>query len=665
MGFRQVHLDFHTSEHIPGIGSRFDADDFASTLADAAVDSVTCFARCHHGYLYYPSKLNPERIHPHLETPDLLPQQIEACHKRGIRMPIYITVQWDMFTAQEHPEWLCLTPDKTAMGSRGAFGAGFYETLDVFHPGYREFLAKHTKEVLQTLDVDGIFFDICGPAASCAPHWVRAMDDAGLDPENDEQRGDFAKKVMNEWMAEMTAMIRSINSDCTIFYNSGHVGPRHRPSTDAFTHYELESLPSGGWGYLHFPLAVRYARNLGKACVGMTGKFHTAWGDFHSYKNDAALEYECFTMISQGAACSVGDQLHPTGEIDGPTYDLIGGVYRSVREKQPWCENAEPICDIGVITPEAFHAAAGSSFAQAGGQPTSAMGLTRMFEELKLQFEVLDAEADLSPFKLVVLPDRIPIDDKLKRKLEAYLAGGGRLLASYASGLEPTGERFVLDALGVEWLGQAEYSPDFVVPAKGIGASLPDAPHVMYARGMKVATTTGETLCDVQRPYFERSWRHFCSHQHTPSAGEVAYPGIVAGNASVYFAHPVFEEYYNTAPKWVKRMVADAIDRLAPQRSLRVEGPSTLHATLMHQPEHDRRIVHLLHYLPERRAAKFDVIEEAIPLFNLPVTVQSDKPITNARLAPQGDPLEVTQVEGGGYRVVLPELHGHQMIELS
>ena len=664
MGFRQIHLDFHTSEHIPGIGSDFDPDDFASTLAEAAVDSVTCFARGHHGFIYYPSQLNPERIHPHLVTPDLLPQQIEACHKRGIRVPIYITVQWDLFSAQQHPEWLCLQADKTPTGSRGVFGAGFYEFLDVFHPGYREFLAEHTKEVLQMLDVDGIFFDICSPQPSCAPHWIRAMDDAGLDPEDGEQRSEFAKKVMNEWMLEMSEMIRSIDPDCTIFYNSGHVGPRHRPSTDAFTHYELESLPSGGWGYLHFPLAVRYARNLGKACLGMTGKFHTSWGDFHSYKNAAALEYECFTMISQGAACSVGDQLHPTGVIDGPTYDLIGEVYRSVREKQPWCENAEPICDIAVITPEAFLAAAGSTFAQAGGQPSSAMGLTRMFEELRLQFEVLDAEADLTPFKLVVLPDRIPIDDALRAKLEAFMGRGGTLLASYASGLEPGGERFALDTLGVQWLGEAEYSPDFVLPANGIGAALPEAPHVMYSRGMKVAATTGQTLCDVHRPYFERTWRHFCSHRHTPSAGETAYPGVVAGQRSVYFAHPVFDEYFQTAPKWIKQLVADAIDRLLPQRSLQVEGPSTLHATLMHQPEHHRRVVHLLHYLPEKRAANFEVIEEAIPLYHLPVTVQSETPITSATLVPQGDTLDISETQAGGYRVIVPELHGHQMIEL-
>ena len=102
---------------------------------------------------------------------------------------------------------------------------------------------------------------------------------------------------------------------------------------DAYTHFELESLPSGGWGYLHFPLTMRYARTLGLDCLGKTGKFHTSWGDFHSFKNAEALQYECFRMLALGAKCSIGDQLHPVGKIDPHVYDLVGSVYRRGGEK--------------------------------------------------------------------------------------------------------------------------------------------------------------------------------------------------------------------------------------------------------------------------------------------------------------------------------------------
>ena len=60
--FRQIHLDFHTSEAIEGVCSEFDAEEFAQTLADAHVNSITLFSCGHHGNLYYDSKMFPEMV---------------------------------------------------------------------------------------------------------------------------------------------------------------------------------------------------------------------------------------------------------------------------------------------------------------------------------------------------------------------------------------------------------------------------------------------------------------------------------------------------------------------------------------------------------------------------------------------------------------------------
>ena len=66
---RQIHLDFHTSADIPGVGAEFDPGGFAATLKAAHVNSVTTFAMCHHGMCYYPSRVAP--MHPSLKF-DLL-----------------------------------------------------------------------------------------------------------------------------------------------------------------------------------------------------------------------------------------------------------------------------------------------------------------------------------------------------------------------------------------------------------------------------------------------------------------------------------------------------------------------------------------------------------------------------------------------------------------
>ena len=333
--FRQIHLDFHTSQHIAGIGSAFDPDEFADTLARARVNSVTCFARCHHGYIYYDTQKNPERRHPHL-TRNLLAEQIEACHKRGIRVPIYTTVQWDQFSAEAHPEWLAVDASGKIQGT-SPYEAGFYRNLLVNSP-YFTFLREHVQEILETFPVDGFFFDIVQPLDDSSTWARQGMQELGLDPSDQQARIQYGHSVLNRFKHDMTDFVRSYSQDCTIFYNAGHISPFARTSFADYSHLELESLPSTGqWGYLHYTLTARYARTLNPETLGMTGKFHTTWGDFHSFKNPAALQFECFRMLAMTSKCSIGDQLHPDGKICQTTYDLIGPVYAEVEKKEPWC----------------------------------------------------------------------------------------------------------------------------------------------------------------------------------------------------------------------------------------------------------------------------------------------------------------------------------------
>lgn len=487
---RQIHLDFHTSEHIRGVAAKFDAEAFADTLVKAHVNSVTCFARCHHGWLYYDSKAFPERVHPHLENKNLLKEQIEACHVRGIRVPIYITVQWDYYTATRHPEWLHLEDDGRIAGT-SPFEAGFYKNLLVNSP-YLEFLKAQTKEVLEMFPVDGIFFDIVKPLNDCSRWSKEQMLGRGLDPSDPEARKAFGLDIINEFKTDMSAFVKALSPETANFYNGGHIGPRHRPVKDAFDHFELESLPSGHWGYLHFPVTMRYARTLDVDCVAHTGKFHTAWGDFHSYKNQAALEFECFRMLALGSKCEIGDQMNPDGTLDGPAYDLIDKVYTEVEKKEPWCKGVKAVTDIGVFTPETLDPL----------ERDASEGVTRMLEESANQFDVLDAQSDFSSYKVIVLPDDIWVAPSLAEKLEAFAAGGGALIASFASGMSEARDAFTLPLLGVrlsegdasEMRGvifpQADYC-EYLKPTELLGNGIVDTEYVMYTKGVPVEAEPG------------------------------------------------------------------------------------------------------------------------------------------------------------------------------
>jgi len=638
--FRQVHLDFHTSEQIVRIGEQFDPDEFVKVLKEAAVDSITLFSRCHHGWIYHDTRF-PNR-HPHLKR-NLLKEQIDACHEAGIRAPIYITVGWDEYSARQHPEWCEVTPEGK-LTVNGPLDAGWHK-LCLNRQPYVEYLVAQTEEVLQTMPVDGLFFDIIFQGECCCPTCLQGMLAGGLNPDRSADRTAYAAGVVDRFRSHLTEVVRRQNADCTIFYNAGHVGPALRGLTGPYTHLELESLPSGGWGYDHFPLVARYARQLGLDFLGMTGKFLTMWGDFGAFKTEAGLEYDCFTSLALGGKCSVGDQLHPSGKISKATYDLIGHVYRQVAAKEPWCGRVTPQCEVAVLTPEAYD--------ETVRVHPSAAGALRILQEGHHQFDLIDETADLGRYRVAVLPDAIPVSPELKARLEAYVAAGGAVLCSFGSTFG-----------GVTVAGESDCKPDYVVPAGSLGT--PVTEHVMYERAKVISSIPAgaEVLGATVNSYFNREWRHFCSHRQTPYGLEQGGPAIVKMGRVVYFAHPVFAMYKQYAARAHKQMVLGALAQLLPAPLVTGSLPSTARVTVNRQEEERRTVVHLLHYTPERRADTFDVVEDVIPLYNVALSLRADCPVRRAYLAPSMQEVPFT-LEAGRVSLTVPEVRGHQMLVLE
>ncbi len=648
--FRQIHLDFHTSEHIPGVGSEFDPEAFAATMAEAAVDSVTVFARCHHGMIYYRDTKFSDARHPGL-TRDLLGEQIEALHKRGIRAPIYITVGYDEHMAQKHPEYIEVDPEGKRHGA-GPLKAGWRKLC--LNSPYIDYVFEFTKEVLERFDVDGLFFDIISQRDCCCSHCLKGMREDGLDPNDADQRKIWSRRVVDEYCRRQTEIVRQYNKECTIFYNSGHVGPAFRSRLEAYTHLELESLPTGGWGYDHFPLTARYARNLGLEFLGMTGKFQKSWADFGGFKPQVALEYDCFAALAYGGRCSIGDQLHPTGRVDQATYDLVKPVYQSVAAKEPWCVDAVAAAEIAVVTPEALGL-------EDGRVDSSARGALRLLQEAHYQFDIVDFHMPWERYKLLVLPDKIALDKENLEKVRAFVKSGGKILASHRSGLAPDGSGFVLPELGVRLIGDLEYSPDYVEALGPLASGVRPTQHVMYDRGLKVAIEDGQALARVWKPYFNRTWEHFTSHAHAPAERPTEDPAVVRSGSCIYFAHPVFSSYGTHGAEAVRQMLLGAVSLLLPDPIIRSNAPSTAQISVMRQPSEGRTVVHVLHYIPEPRYTRLQLVVERLPIFDVAVELCLDKAPTRVYLAPEGTALDFDFTDNRA-RVTIPKIEGHAMV---
>ena len=93
-------------------------------------------------------------------------------------------------------------------------------------------------------------------------------------------------------------------------------------------------------------------------------------------------------------------------------------------------------------------------------------------------------------------------------------------------------------------------------------------------------------------------------------------------------------------------------------------GPSTLQA-ILNEGEEDVQMLHLLHYIPEKRAEDIYTIEDVIPLFNTEVEMNvGDKAIKRVLLVPEQQEIAYCQ-DRDILSFQIPEIKGHQIIKVE
>lgn len=632
-----VHLDFHTSPDIEAIGSKFNKEEFAKTLVDAHVDLITVFAKCHHGYCYYPTKVG--KMHPHLSF-NLLKEEIDACHSVGIKAPIYITMGWSKLDADEHPEW---HHKNFWTGESVTYGSKPSDNLDepikdctwtTLCPvgGYKDYLMKITKEVCESFDIsDGIFYDICFIQDACVCDSCKAgMAEMGFDYTKLEEVKKYFTIKRQELMQDLNDLIHSYNKDAHVFYNGG--ADMNRPEFHHLqSHFELEDLPTAWGGYDQMPLRAKFFEKYGKMYLGMTGKFHHAWGEFGGFKNKEALRYELADMASVGASMSVGDHLHPNGLIDKSTYRIIGHAFDYVDKIKPYTENTKAYTDLALWL----------------SHTSSDMGASKILQIMHLEYDAVESGDDLSKYKCVVLPDRVSLSDADKKAISTFVKNGGKVVSSYESAFE---------GIGIKKIEPSTHDLDYIK----CDIEDVDTPFLAYSSAYKV-DADGEALAQVFEPYFNRTFRHFCGHKNTPFKEECAsYPALVLNQSGIYFAHPIFESYNKSGNYFLQKYIMQAIEKVY-NKSLKIENFYSCGRVRLRKNEENRfYALHLL-YAPPVNRGNVCLLEDFPEVNGIKITLTINEKIKSVKVAPDDVELEFVQ-EGNSVSVIVDKLRLHKLI---
>lgn len=665
--FRQIHLDFHTAPQITGIGEKFDKKAWQERLREARVNSITCFSCCHHGYSYHPTQVG--RMHPHLKF-NLLRSQMDACKEIDINVPIYLTAGFSDLAAELHPEWRALDFQGRFMGgSPTPLTPGFRKLC--FNSPYLDFLCDLISEAVTMFpEADGVFLDIIYQGQCCCDNCMRGMLADSLNPESEADRIAYGRKVLLNYYRRATEAVKSIAPEMPVFHNSGHVTIGDTDILKYFSHLELESLPTGGWGYDHYPMSAAYSRKLGMEFLGMTGKFHTTWGEFGGIKHPNALRYECAAMIANGSKCSVGDQLHPSGALDASTYAAIGAAYREVEAREAWCDNVSSAAEIAIL-------AAAATIPGGARECPGDVGASRMLLESHLPFDIVDRRMDFSAYPVLLLPDGAMVDDELDAKINAYLASGGKLICAGATAFDGEGNpRFGLD---LEHGGKSPFSPDYILAAPAVAPDFAHTPFVMYLPSERIRVRSGQSLGEIYDPWFNRTFEHFCSHQHAPFQNEPSgWQAGVATDRVLYFAHDIFTLYRAYGAVVEKEFVMNSIKQfLGNEIQVITSLPSQGRITWMRQADENRDVIHLLYANTILRGGQLqlsggtlnsrgavEVIEDLNDLFNVKLSLRIRRPVREVTLEPEGVSIDFITDESGRLNLTVPKLNCHQMVVL-
>jgi len=118
--------------------------------------------------------------------------------------------------------------------------------------------------------------------------------------------------------------------------------------------------------------------------------------------------------------------------------------------------------------------------------------------------------------------------------------------------------------------------------------------------------------------------------------------------------------YYKHGARLHRDYFINAIRLVYARPAIETRLPSSGRINLLHQPQRCRYVAHLL-YSPPLQRGRCLVIEDFVPLFNVPLKLRVPESIKHVRLAPQDSQLKFLRSDGG-YVVTVPKLEGHQIV---
>ncbi len=666
---------------------------------------------------YYDSALLHKRS-PHVAI-GRIDEEIAEYKRLGVRiLAVYPpTLQGEVYEA--HPDWRRIATDTREIPSIDMEQFGHGGMLCPLGP-YGEFFISVLEEILRAHpDVDAFSFDGLHHGGGC---WCAHCRDnyraktgeeippANLDNPAFRRYQAWADDRMEDLVARAQRRLKSIKPEVALVTwttNGGRFGhflslPRNMP---ARMNLQFDAPDQELWldetnrGNTILPaFGVAYAWATTNHRVAFSEPYLMSHGN--PYGKDSFPGHEVLRRmmlcLTHGCGASVAVSQPPRMQED---------LYRAldaVRDRREWIVRAEPEPWGAMVMSDATKAFYGRSAGLVEERYlANVVGSFRAVTEEHLPITVIE-DWQLTPEFLarqsvLLLPNTACLDDAKVAAIDAWVRGGGGLVASLDASLcdslgDSRGNFALADLLGVDHKGPAASSagdaaadldvnflrslpPDWHEKRRGVfqwrflpGSFLLDDP--------KIATWVGTDPVTFKGPAVRVAAREGTEILATilPDGGGEPLPAVTArhhGQGRVVFLAAGVDAAYWQYPYPYERRVIAAATRWAAglaAQPVRIEAPMCVHATIRRQRHANgqRLIVHLFndinttagHALP---VDDVPLREETIPLHGIRVAFRPGTRVKSVHLEPGHLPLDVRD-DGRGPTVTVPSLEVHSMV---
>ena len=641
-------FDNHTMAACHDVGLDFNADEFSKRVKDCGADFVGFAAKCNQGFCYYDTKIGIK--HPSLKR-DMFGEMVAACKGKNIAVTAYLNCGLSNEDAIRHPDWNTVSPNGATLHPdiyELGWVSPYIRAMCVNSP-YRDYLISLILEVAAKYPVAGFLLDSFNGFPCICPACIREMKERGINWRDADEIQKFARASVLRLAEDIKAAVDKISKEYLLYF----LGISYEDNVRIGSYLECECLPTYPcWGYDYLPIMSHHLRTLtgdDRPILNMTGRFYE-WGDFGSIRPQASIEYDLFYGIANGMRPNIGGHIHPRGSTQHAIFDRIQAIYSKMQLNEEWYSDAVNLVDIAVLSPGDV------------SKTPPLIGVTRMLSELKMQFNIINADADFSQYRLLILPDEVLLTPETTAKIKAFLDDGKAVISTGYSGLDLEKKNFAMEKeWGIKYIGECPFDPSFFHPMPQLNNNLPEIPLALYKRGIEVsADNNTEVAAVLVKPYFNREWDGVYSNFYLPPDQVTDMPLVTFNGKVAHISSPIFSAYYELASVELRTLFANVLSRLMPEPLLKVSGlPSFGKATVTTQA--GRRMVHLINYVPELRG-KSEIIEEPLRATNVKIAIRHDGQIpSQVYLAPEGQPLPL-EINGNYMDVTIPDMCGYQLV---